>query len=318
MTPHDVPVTPWTKVGSDLFHLQGNQYLLVTDYTTKYAVIRKLPPTAPSGTVVAAHKRIFSELGVPQEIVSDRGPHYKAQEFAEFCKAWGLKHTCSSPTYAQSNGAAERSIKTVKSILKKTEESGEDPDLALLAWRCTPLDGYTCSPAEMMFGRKLVVNLPTKLCPIPEHILENRRKKQEEIVDRYNQGSRPLPPLDVGAHVTFQDKDLWRPGVIIACKEDRSYEIRISNGTLVVRNRRHIRLLNIRKTIPKMIPEAANPKPLAGKENMTLRPSQDLQQPVKEKTVRFTEPEVQDQGQSAYKTRSGRSVKPPPRYRNDD
>ena len=34
MIPHEVPSTPWTKLGSDLFQLGDHQYLIVTDYTS--------------------------------------------------------------------------------------------------------------------------------------------------------------------------------------------------------------------------------------------------------------------------------------------
>ena len=309
MIPHDVPTTPWTKVGSDLFHFQGDNYVLVTDYTTKYAVVRKLPTTAPSSTVIAVHKRIFSDLGVPQEIVSDRGPHYKAQEFGDFCRQWGITHTCSSPTYAQSNGAAERAIKTVKGVLKKSLESGEEAELALLAWRCTPLDGTTRSPAEMMFGRKLCINLPIRTTPLPEDVLESRRKKQEQAVDRYNQSARSLPPLRLGTRVMFQDGDHWRPGEITETNDHRSYQIRTSTGTHVVRNRRHIKPL----TPPVIAPvnHTSEPPEHDNAEAVATEPQHqpDIVQAKTTKHVRFAEPD-----RTAYVTRSGRAVNPPTRF----
>ena len=30
---HEIPVQPWTKIGADLFELQGKHYLLVADFT---------------------------------------------------------------------------------------------------------------------------------------------------------------------------------------------------------------------------------------------------------------------------------------------
>ncbi len=128
MIQHTIPSVPWSKVGSDIFYLNGQQNVLITDYTTKYAVIRRLPEKAPASAVILMHRRVFGEMGIPQEIVSDQGPQYKAEEFVQFCKEWGIKHTYSSPTYAQSNGEVERAIKTVKSILKKTSEAGEDTE----------------------------------------------------------------------------------------------------------------------------------------------------------------------------------------------
>lgn len=32
----DLPTSPWEKVGMDLFHLKGNNYLVVIDYYSNY------------------------------------------------------------------------------------------------------------------------------------------------------------------------------------------------------------------------------------------------------------------------------------------
>ena len=50
--------------------------------------------------------------------------------FAEFAKSYGITHQTSSPRYPQGNGKAKRAVKTVKSILNKSE----DPYLGLLAY----------------------------------------------------------------------------------------------------------------------------------------------------------------------------------------
>ena len=242
LIPHEVPPTPWTKLGSDIFYLNNRQYLIITDYTTKYAVIRQLPEPAPSGVVIRVHKNVFGELGIPRELVSDRGPHFNSHEFRKFCAEWGIQHSCSSPTYAQSNGAVERAIRTVKNIMKKAIESNEDPDLALLAWRSTPLDRNTKSPAELLLGRKVAVNLPVKASPVPDETRENWTQKRQQLIEDYNRHSRPLAPLQQNTHITYQDASVWKPGVITQVNDQpRSYTIQTPANTTVVRNRKHIR-----------------------------------------------------------------------------
>ena len=72
----------------------------------------------------------------------DNGPQFSAELYATFAKDYGFKHVTSSPYYPQGNGEAERAMKTIKGLLRK---SG-DPYLSLLAYRSTPLEnGY--SPA---------------------------------------------------------------------------------------------------------------------------------------------------------------------------
>ena len=38
----EIPVMPWTKLGTDIFTLDGVNYLLVVDYTSKFPIMQKL------------------------------------------------------------------------------------------------------------------------------------------------------------------------------------------------------------------------------------------------------------------------------------
>ena len=40
---HEIPDTPWTKVASDLFTLCGHDYVIVTDYFSKFVEIERFP-----------------------------------------------------------------------------------------------------------------------------------------------------------------------------------------------------------------------------------------------------------------------------------
>jgi len=79
----------------------------------------------------------------------------------------------SSSHYHRANGAAERGVRTIKSMLAKDQ----DPYLALLAYRSS-LQFSSYSPAELLMGRKLrsTVSIhPDKLKPeLPSHDLFKR------------------------------------------------------------------------------------------------------------------------------------------------
>ena len=94
-------------------------YLLVADYYSRYVEVVALPKSTSSSTVIQALKTIYARHGVPDEVRSDNGPQYHSEEFAQFAKEWGFKHTTSSPRYPQANGEVERAVRTVKGILKK-------------------------------------------------------------------------------------------------------------------------------------------------------------------------------------------------------
>ena len=127
----------------------------MVDYYSRCIEIALLKRT--TATEVIAHmKSIFARHGIPKLIVSDNGPQYSSEEFPKFMREYQCQHVTSSPLYPQSNGEAERAVKTIKGLLKKEG----DPYLALLSYRATPLQiGY--SPSELLMGRKLRTTVPT-------------------------------------------------------------------------------------------------------------------------------------------------------------
>ena len=55
-----IPLHPWAKLATDLFHFEGASYLLIVDYTGRFLVVCKL--SSMTGQHVANHcKQVFSE-----------------------------------------------------------------------------------------------------------------------------------------------------------------------------------------------------------------------------------------------------------------
>ena len=138
MHSHDVPRGPWIKLGVDLFEHNKKQYLLVVDYFSKFPIIRKLHSLS-TGAVIRELKEIFGENGIPDTLITDGRPQFRS-EFKDFARKWGFDHIQSSPHHHQSNGEAERFVRTIKDTLTKAYQSGQDPDMALLCYRLTPLN----------------------------------------------------------------------------------------------------------------------------------------------------------------------------------
>ena len=69
-------------------------------------------------------------------------PQFASHLFAEFTKDWNIKHSTSSPRNPRSNGQAESAVKIVKGLFTRAKCSGQDPYLALLAYRSTPVDSH--------------------------------------------------------------------------------------------------------------------------------------------------------------------------------
>ena len=114
--------------------MDGKTYLLVVDYFSRYVKVQTLSTTT-SASVIKVLKAVFPHHGIPTTLVSDNGPQYSPQEFANFSHEYNFTHTSSSQRYPQSNDLAERMVRTVKSLLSKSS----DLHSALLAYRSTPL-----------------------------------------------------------------------------------------------------------------------------------------------------------------------------------
>lgn len=161
----------------------------------------------------------------------------------ELCNIMGHKtHSFQSG----SNRLAERTVETVKYVLKKAQQTNTDRNLALLTLRNTPVTGMEYSPAQMLMGRVLRSTLPsssTVLQPaVPKDVhstLQNLQKRQRQY---YNRGAKRLPHLHPGSTVHMETAQGWRPAVVTAQRaEPRSYDIVTSSGQHYRRNRRHLR-----------------------------------------------------------------------------
>ena len=118
LIPSELPELPFQKVGTDLFEWEKHTYLLLMDYYSRFIEIALL--SRPTTAEVINHlKSIFARHGIPEIVVSDNGPQYSCEAFAEFAREYQFQHVTSSPGYPQSNGEAERAVKTIKSLLKK-------------------------------------------------------------------------------------------------------------------------------------------------------------------------------------------------------
>ena len=231
-------------------------------------------------------KSSFSRFGIPEERISDNGSQYPSRGFREFAKIYNFRHTTSSPEYPQSNGLAERTIQTVKKTLKKARRCSEDPYLALLALRTTP-KANSESPAFKLMKRNPRTLLPRIAKTVNKSNTDHKFSKPKEI-----------SPLQQNKNVRVLQDNLWkREGVVIRALHYRSYKIRLRNGNIPRRNRRHI--------LPtKQLQESDDEyDPLD--DNINLEEATNTEQP----------PDHEYQQQIPYQIRSGRTIVRPSRYR---
>ena len=75
LLPTEFPKRPCQKIASDLFELNGQMYLLVIDYFSRYIEIAKLF-NRRSQSVINHLKSIFARHGIRECVMSDGVPQY--------------------------------------------------------------------------------------------------------------------------------------------------------------------------------------------------------------------------------------------------
>ena len=148
----------WEQIAADIFHLKGNDYLLVVDYFSSFPIVRRLTDkTASSG--FAQWKSVFAKRSTPREFCGVNMP-FNCAEFHEFADKWEFTLKTASPHHPQ--GIWERSVQAVKQLLKEANVDSTDPYLALLAYRTSPLcsDKFGRSPSFLSTSENILNRLP--------------------------------------------------------------------------------------------------------------------------------------------------------------
>ncbi|XP_059062664.1 uncharacterized protein K02A2.6-like [Achroia grisella] len=243
MIPHDIPNRAWSKIGTDIFHLKGNIYLIIIDYYSKYIEVIQLQ-NSTSDEVIKQLKIVFSRQGIPDIVMSDNGPEYNSHAFQIFARQWCFSHITSSPCYPQSNGQSERAVQIVKKMLKKTQHDKTEFRLALLEYLNTPVSSNLASPTELLNNRHLRSIIPC--CPkllkpkIQKHVKRELSIRQSAQRKRYDKGARDLLPLVPGQNIKVRIDKTWSSGVVESLVGKRSYQVKLKHGGTLIRNRRHL------------------------------------------------------------------------------
>ncbi|KAG7556987.1 Integrase catalytic core [Arabidopsis suecica] len=159
------PFMRWSMDIVGLVHrsTRGVQYLLVlTDYVSKWIEAEAYINIKDSVVKTFLWKHIICRYGVPYEIVTDNGPQFISNDFEDFCSAWRIKLSYSTPRYPQGNGQAEASNKTILSNFKKrlsARKGGWYDELLPMLWayRTTPRRATGETPFSLVYGMEAVV-----------------------------------------------------------------------------------------------------------------------------------------------------------------
>ena len=150
------PAKPWQRIHVDYAGpFMGQMFLVAVDAHSKWPEV--IPTTTATSTqTIDILRNLFTQHGIPEQLVSDNGPQFKSEEFETFLKRNGVKHITSAPYHPATNGIAERFVQTFKNGLKSMEgEKGTVKQKLcrlLLAYRNASHTTTGLSPAFLLMG----------------------------------------------------------------------------------------------------------------------------------------------------------------------
>lgn len=227
---------PWPNGPNERIHLdfcgpvEGNMYLVSVDAYSKWVEIREVP-NITAATTVKMLKEYISVWGIPNEIVSDNGPAFIADEFELFLIRNNIKHVLSPPYHPASNGIAENSVKSFKSHFKKLVKSNSRHDALhkyLLFSRSTPHCTTGVSPAELQLGRKI----RTRLDIIDAVARKRVEYNQEKQRSNYNGNRRTTFKINDLALTKNYSTNKWEKIVVADKLGPVTYNVRTEDNRL--------------------------------------------------------------------------------------
>ena len=206
----------------------------------------KTPRDLSARSTIMCLLEVFCEHGVPSFIHTDRGRNFVSKDFSQFCQDLGI-HLNFSSGYHHSANQAKRAVCTVKDLVKHCFSASVHLRIALLEYLCTPGPSGK-SHSELLYRqfRGIIPMLnDSSSCVSDANKLAERQKEEK---DKFDVQKCELKLLIIGSVVSYLNADLktWSVGKIHGRSSDnRSYEILIESGLIVLQNRIHIRETNV-------------------------------------------------------------------------
>ena len=157
--PWEWPAEPWQRVHIDFAGpFEGKMFLVVVDAHSKWPDVTIMKSTT-TGKTIERLEEMFSRYGLPEQLVSDNGAQFVAEEMEAFLKKNGIQHMKSAPYHPSTNGLAQRFVQTLKHSLKASACSFLKLHSFLLTYRNTPHSTTKAAPAELLLKRALRTKL---------------------------------------------------------------------------------------------------------------------------------------------------------------
>ena len=167
-------------------------------------------------------------------MVTDSGPQFVSEEFAQFVKENRIKHTRSAPYHPANNGLAERLVKSLKTALKTSLSSSMSLSHRLsgflLTYRSSPHATTGVAPSSLFLHRSLRTRLDL-LRPNQESHVTQKQSQQKATHDK----KAKFREFHVGQTVMARNLrvgDDWVPATVIERTDPVSYLVETTEHQL--------------------------------------------------------------------------------------
>lgn len=261
------PSGPWRRLHLDFAGpFMDQMFLIVVDAHSKWLEVFPMK-SATSETTIQALRRLFSQFGLPEHIVTDNGSQFTSAQFKKYLERNNIRHTCSAPGHPATNGTAERYVGYFKHQMKKMSNLSisVEEKLArfLLSYRTTPHPSTNEAPSVVLMKRQL----RTRLSAVQPNL---QLRKETEVFEK----NVHTPKFGIGDPVyvlNLRNGPRWIPGTIVDVL-NRSYSVQM--GDIVTkRHEDQLRPRSISKTqnsaLVNPLDNLTKPVQLLPKENST-------------------------------------------------
>lgn len=206
----ELPKGPWEEVSADFCGpIPGteDEYLLViVDDYSRYPVVETVKSTS-AHSVIPVFDKVFAMFGIPKIVKTDNGPPFNSSKFLDFAKYLGFTHRKITPYWPRANGEAERMMRTLNKTLRAAHLEGIPRKQALSSflrnYRATPHTTTGTAPAEALFGRNIVVQIPSMFVKVTNDSAMCKKDKMSKNNMKLNADKHHSlqPKLEVGDKV---------------------------------------------------------------------------------------------------------------------
>ncbi|RVW42252.1 Gag-Pol polyprotein [Vitis vinifera] len=139
----------------------GHEFILVAiNYFIKWLKAASYARLTSTGVASLIKSHIICRYGVPHELISDRGVHFRA-EVDTLVQRYGIQHHWSSTYRPQTNGVVEAANKNMKRVLRRMVETSWDWSkklpFALWAYRTSFRTFIGATPYSLVYDMEAVL-----------------------------------------------------------------------------------------------------------------------------------------------------------------